>query len=82
MLTGLSDFLDASIHLTTLEIFNLPKMVAGQNASQKKKPIQFKRALVIKRSADSEFFETVSFNVGLILKVFQDRGKALKWLLE
>ncbi len=78
----LSDFLEATIHLTTLEIFNLPKMVAGQYASQQKKPSEIKRALVIERSADSEFYETVSVNAGQITKVFKDRDEALRWLLE
>ena len=81
----LNDFREATkIHLSTLQIYDLPRILSGIAAPSGIIPGRFKRAIVItpKIAADSNFAENVTANQGQNAKFFQDIDEAKKWLLE
>ena len=79
----LSDFREASIQLSMLETFNLPKMLA-EVMSTSGLPVQkFRRALLPPAQWPlSLFFETVSKNRVQNVTLFRDIETARQWLLE
>ena len=80
----LSDYSDAELSLSTVDIFNLPKLFAEIAVEIGFSPYKLKRAVVPTQKLDDfSFFETVSFNRGQSLaKIFQDVEEAEKWLTE
>jgi hypothetical protein len=79
---ALNDSRQVKYALTTVEIFNLPRMVAEQFALQGIKLPEMKRALVARFTNDNKFYETVTINAGQNMRLFQDMDKARQWLLE
>ena len=78
----LSDYREATIDMSTLEIHDLPKVLSATVTSLGLSPRQFKRAIIVKKSfEDFHFFETVTLNAGQNIKMFQDTDEAKKWLL-
>ena len=79
----LSDYQEATIDMSTLQIHDLPKVLSKMVTSLGLRPGQFKRAIVVKKSfADFHFFETVTLNAGQNIRLFQDPDEAKKWLLQ
>jgi hypothetical protein len=79
----LNDFREATLKLSTLDIYEAPKTISGIFSLAGFTAYQTKRALVVsQKSADFQFFETVIHNQGQRSKVFEDIDEAKKWLLE
>ena len=80
----LSDFREAAIRLSTMEIYQLPRLLADITASIGLSPYKLKRAIISsQRLEDFHFYETVSSNRGQSpVKIFQDAEEAKKWLAE
>ena len=79
----LSDYREATMNLSTVEIYDIPRILAGSLASIGVDAQKFKRAIVVERSLeDYHFYETVSLNTGQNIKLFLDMDEAKKWLLE
>lgn len=77
----LSDYSDAIMKLSTLELYNLPKILSEIFATSEIPAHKLKRALVVTKDfADYHFFETVNSNSGQNAKIFQDVAEARKWL--
>ena len=79
----LSDFREATMKLSTLELYELPKILSETFASSEIPAHKLKRAFVVAKDLkDYSFFETVNVNRGYRHKMFQDISEAKKWLLE
>jgi len=77
----LNDLREATVELSTMEIYELPKMILDTFASSRLSVYRLKRAFVAaKEWADSKFFETVTLNRGQSVKFFVDIDEARKWL--
>jgi hypothetical protein len=78
----LSDFREATIKLSTLEIYELPKILAEISSRLGVNAHKYKRAIVTAEdSEDQEFAETTTRNRGQIARFFHDIGEARAWLL-
>lgn len=78
----LNDYREASVQLTTIEIYELPQMIAKIAASFGKDARQVRRALVVsKNSEDYHFYETVAVNNLQKEKLFLDLEEAKLWLM-
>lgn len=78
----LSDYHEAVLEVTTLDIYGLPGLVNEVSSSISMQAARLKRALIINRAAqDFKFFETVTLNRGQFVKLFDTREDALQWLL-
>ena len=78
----LSDYREAAIKLSTLEIYQVPKIIEGIFASSGLSIHRIKRALVVAEDLkDYLFFETTTSNKGQRAKVFKDITEAREWLL-
>jgi len=72
----LNDMSAATINISFLEIFGSPEIMDNS-----KVPRSAKRALIVPPDFNNAYFlETVSRNRGHDMMVFNDRGKAKKWL--
>lgn len=79
----LNDSREAILNLSTMDIYELPKIISDIAASMGLKIHHFQRAAVVVRDYDEfKFFENVTFNQGQNLKLFQDIDEAKKWLSE
>jgi hypothetical protein len=82
----LSDYREAVLCLSTIEIYELPQIFADTAAAIGFSPYQLKRAIVQSKTHnpnDYRFFETVSQNRRQsFAKLFQDIEEAKKWLSE
>lgn len=77
----LSDYSDATMKLSTFEIYDLPKILSGVFASSDIPAHKLKRALVVAKDLkDYHFFETVTSNSGQNARIFQDVAHAREWL--
>ncbi len=77
----LSDFREATIKLSTLEIFYLPAVLTELVVRFGIRASKFRRATVIAREdADATFAETVLINAGQNSRFFKDIDEARKWL--
>ena len=77
----LSDYREATVKLSTLEIHNLPKILSDIFAPYGIPATKLKRALVVAKDLkDYHFFETVTLNSGQNTKIFQDVAEAKEWL--
>ena len=78
----LNDMREATVKLSTVEIYELPKIIPDIFASSGLNVHQFKRALVAAKDLnDYKFFETVTLNHAQNAKFFTDIDKARKWLI-
>ncbi|MCC7119568.1 MAG: hypothetical protein IT310_13670 [Anaerolineales bacterium] len=79
----LSDYRQMSLNLSTLQIYDVPNIIAD-TSSQLGVPAQrFKRAIVVAKDLeDFRFYETVTVNNGHNVRMFQDFDEARTWLLE
>jgi len=78
----LSDYREATIEMSTLQIYDLPKVLSDLVNSFDLRPNQFKRAIIVgKGLRDYNFFETVTLNAGQNIRLFQDIEEAKLWLL-
>ena len=79
----LTDYRESEINMSTMEIYDLPKLIADVSASQGLSARDFKRAVVVKKGLENfHFYETVTLNSGQSVKIFQDIDEAKKWLSE
>jgi hypothetical protein len=79
----LGDFRDETIKLSTLEIYDLPKIISNASTAQGIPASRFKRAIVVKQGwNDFHFYETVTLNHRQNIKLFEDIEEAKRWLLE
>jgi len=79
----LSDFSEAKLKLSTLDIYELPDILSGTFASSGIPAYKLKRALIAEKDLeDYRFFETVTSNRGQYTKIFQDVARAREWLLK
>ena len=77
----LSDFREATLRISTLEIFKLPDLITDVAAASGLDANRFRRAGVVAGDfEDFSFFETVSLNKQHELKYFRDVDEALSWL--
>jgi hypothetical protein len=77
----LNDFRAATLSASTMEIYNLPKLVSKQISAAGLQIYPFKRALVFAQaSADLSFFEAVSVNQAQNVRLFRDIEEAMQWL--
>ena len=78
----LSDFREATLSLSTMEIYTLPKTLSEILSASGINVYRFKRALVMSTDIDDfTFFETVSRNRSQNITLFRDVDEAKKWLL-
>ena len=77
----LSDYSDATMKLSTLDIYNLPQILSEVFAASEISAHKMKRALVVAKDLkDYHFFETVTSNSGQSAKIFQNVAEAKEWL--
>jgi hypothetical protein len=78
----LSDFREASLKLSTGEIYDAPSTLGETFAAGGIQVNRLKRALVIKNDlSDFRFFSDVAINRGQNARLFTDLEEARKWLL-
>jgi hypothetical protein len=78
----LNDFREATIQLSTAEIYSLPQMIMEIYAASGVNIHPLRRALVAAKDLDDYlFFETVTVNRGQDARVFYDIDEARRWLL-
>ena len=78
----LTDYREVNLKLSTLEIYEVPKLMQDTFASTGFNARRLKRAIVVaKNLKDFLFHETVTVNRGQNAKVFYDIDEAKKWLL-
>jgi hypothetical protein len=80
----LSDYSEAQMRLSTLDVYGLPKTFVDTAAALGLNPYRLKRAIIpSQRSDDFRFYENVSANRGQsAVRIFKDPGEAKKWLCE
>ena len=79
----LNDMREATVKLSMVEIYEMPKMIAAIFALSGLNAYKLKRAFVaIKDMKDYGFFETVTLNRSQLAKYFFDVDEARKWLFE
>ncbi|MBD3179167.1 MAG: hypothetical protein GF417_05960 [Candidatus Latescibacteria bacterium] len=75
----LSDFSDATLELSALDIYNIPDQWEAAGAERKNRV-----AVVTPQDSvnfeDSKFYENVTTNRGWNVRVFEDRESAIEWL--
>jgi len=79
----LNDMREATVKLSMVEIYEMPKMIVAIFALSGLNAYKLKRAFVaIKDMKDYGFFETVTLNRSQSAKYFFDMDEARKWLFE
>jgi hypothetical protein len=79
----LSDYRQAKLALSTVEIYNVPQILVKTITSLGLTAQKFKRAIIVKDGLDDfSFLETVTVNSGQIARLFQGMEEAKLWLLE
>ncbi|NOT05352.1 MAG: hypothetical protein HOP27_12205 [Anaerolineales bacterium] len=77
----LNDMSEATIKLSTFEIYDVPKIMSDMVASSGLNMYKLKRAFVAAKDLkDYKFFETVTVNRAQRAKFFFDIDEARKWL--
>jgi hypothetical protein len=78
----LHDFRQGRVKLSTLEIHQLPEILAEIFTAHGMDIHRVKRALVVNRDIeDYRFFENVASNRGQPVRVFTDIDEATRWLI-
>ena len=80
----LSDYSEATVKLSTIDIYELPKFLVHIAESVGVNAYKFKRAMIPSKDAESfQFYETVTTNRGqLNIRLFQSVEAAREWLLQ
>jgi hypothetical protein len=79
----LTDYREATVKLSMLEIYYMPKTILDTSTTFGLDPRRFKRALVISKDfKDFLFFENVMVNKSQNAKVFYDIDEAKQWLFK
>ncbi len=79
----LGDYRNAEVNLSTMEIHQLPKIIADLLAPSGITPYKLKRAFVVAKDLDDfHFFETVTQNSGQQARIFRNIEEAKKWLFQ
>jgi len=74
----LNDMSQVKIDFSTMEIFDLPKVLDCTGIDR-----SWKRAIIFSTDFDDfRFLETRMVNEGHTVRLFQDRKAAIKWLME
>jgi hypothetical protein len=77
-----TDYRDATIHLSTFDMYDLPQMLSDIALPQHLDVQRFKRAVVVgKDFTDQEFSEAVMHNRGHRVRFFADTDEAMQWLM-
>ena len=78
----LGDYREMTVaNLSTVDIYDVPKIITDVATASGLPVHKFKRALVVAQDLDDfSFFETVTLNRGQNVKIFQDMAEARKWL--
>src|SRR2546422_10482548 len=77
----LGDYREASLRLSTMEIYKLPDMISEIAAAAGLDANRFKRAAIIANDfSDFSFFETVTVNALQKVKLFRAVDEAREWL--
>ncbi|MCP4704755.1 MAG: hypothetical protein GY865_09110 [candidate division Zixibacteria bacterium] len=72
----LNDLREANIGISIIEFYNFQKTIITEDVDQ-----SWKRAIVAKENIkELDFYETVSYNQGYHLRIFNDIDKAIEWL--
>ena len=78
-----NDMREAKMKLSTVDIYELPKLITSIFSSSEVNSYKLKRALVVTKDLeDYKFFETVTANRRQQVMLFFDIDEAKKWLLE
>jgi len=78
----LTDYREATLKLSTLEIYEVPKLMQETFASTGLNIRRIRRAVIAAKDLkDYLFYETVTINRGQNAKVFYDIDEAKTWLL-
>jgi hypothetical protein len=80
----LNDFREATIEMSTMDLYHLPETLSCISIRQGIHANSFRRALVIapQFTNDARFAEDVTANCGQHAKFFHDIDEAKTWLLE
>lgn len=80
----LNDFREASLKLSTMEIYSIPQMVVAAFADSGIDNVyRFRRAIVVAKDVhDYRFWECMVNNNAQTEKIFYDTDEAQKWLLQ
>jgi hypothetical protein len=82
----LADYREAILDLSTMELYDLPKVLSdivdplGINVNKLRRAIVVAKGLKDKRLGDYRFYETVTLNRWQNTKLFEDMDEAIKWL--
>lgn len=82
----LGDYREATLVLSTMELYGLPKLLSdlvaplGINVHKLKRAAVIAKGLNYKQLGDYRFYETVTLNRAQITKLFEDIDEAKKWL--
>jgi hypothetical protein len=77
----LNDYREATVKLSTVEIYGIPRLYADAFASAGIDPYRLRRALVIsKDTRDYHFYEIVASNKAQNVRVFTNMDEAREWL--
>lgn len=79
----LNDFREATIEMSTMDLFNLPEVLSSISTPLGIQANSLRRALVVgpEYTRDARFAEDVTINRGQHAKFFHDVEEAKKWLL-
>ena len=77
----LSDFSQATINFSMVDVFNLPGLQADAGLDRSIRVAVIAPTFEIRKEL-AHFYELVSTNRGWVAKVSQDRQEAIDWLLE
>jgi len=78
-----ADYREAKLNLSTMDIYEIPKLLSDTFIPYGGSIYKLKRAIVIlKDFEDYRFFENVTLNQGQNAKLFYDVDEAKKWLAE
>ncbi len=80
----LGDFRNAVMDMTTVRIYDLPKLLMEQAEKSGVSITKLKRAMVTppQQGENFRFFETVSTNQMQTIRIFQDLDEAWAWLMD
>ncbi len=82
----LADYREATLDLSTMELYDLPKILSdiaaplGINVHKLRRAAVIAKGLKNKHLRDYGFYETVTLNRGQNTKLFEDMDEAIKWL--
>lgn len=79
----LSNYREATMEMSTFQIYEIPNVLSNIVTSLGLHPNKFKRAIIVEKDLhDFNFYETVSLNSGQNIRLFREIDEGKKWLLE